>query len=370
MQAGAAPIWKDLDVNQDQTAELAELIKYYRSRGVGDITVATARVTAASILHTTLMHRIDADHDGRLSERELDNLHASLSDLDDNEDGLIGPGELASEVERYPGVTGTMLVEHLPVPGSTTTRDGLFIGGSPTAANVAKSGEISVDAADDHDARRWQFSLRLGTIWNVRCDRGRLGEQSELAMKNAKSWLQQLDRDRNGIVTFVEVPAAETTQFRDWLHMADRNGDGNLALTERQEWLDLQCSFARAHTLLTVLDFGRGLFEFIDADHDGGLSDGECRSARARLDGADCLVDGVLTEAQLPRCLLAIIGNGHPRSALLSAGSTGPAWFRAMDRNADGAVTRGEFLGTHASFHHLDQNADETLTSDEAGAAR
>lgn len=371
MQAGAAPLWNDLAVDKNRTVVIAELSNYYRDRGVGDVTVATARVTSAQILHASLMRRLDADDNGRLVERELSNVFASLAALDDNEDGLIGPGELASEVDHYPGVTGTILVDRLPASGASVAREGLFVGESSAFGDVLeRDDEIIVDIANDQDADRWHIHSKSGMVWHVRCDKGRLGEQVELALENVESWLQRLDRDRNGIVTAVEVPAAEATRYRDWLNMADRNDDGSLDLDEGRAWLDVQRTVASAHTLLTVLDFGRGLFESLDANHDGGLSSGECRDALPRLREAACITDGALNEAQLPRCLLAIVGNGHPKSPLLSAGNSGPAWFRAMDRNSDGAVSRGEFLGTRASFHRLDQNGDEALTTDEVLAAQ
>ena len=50
--------------------------------------------------------------------------------------------------------------------------------------------------------------------------------------------------------------------------------------------------------------------------------------------------------------------------------AAGPAWFRRMDRNRDGGVSRREFLGTREQFERLDQATATALVSPvEADAA-
>ena len=46
----------------------------------------------------------------------------------------------------------------------------------------------------------------------------------------------------------------------------------------------------------------------------------------------------------------------------------GPAWFTKMDRNGDGDVSRGEFLGSKDDFDKLDANKDGLIGLDEAQA--
>jgi hypothetical protein len=46
----------------------------------------------------------------------------------------------------------------------------------------------------------------------------------------------------------------------------------------------------------------------------------------------------------------------------------GPLWFRKMDRNADGDVSRSEFLGGAADFAMLDANGDALIALEEAEA--
>src|SRR5262249_21353145 len=77
-----------------------------------------------------------------------------------------------------------------------------------------------------------------------------------------------------------------------WLvPIADRDGDGKLDRKELDAWFDLQAQIARGQVLVTVLD-GGGLFELIDANHDGALSVRELRGAWDRLKEAGCVTDG------------------------------------------------------------------------------
>ncbi|HLW67161.1 MAG TPA: hypothetical protein VKS79_17745, partial [Gemmataceae bacterium] len=46
----------------------------------------------------------------------------------------------------------------------------------------------------------------------------------------------------------------------------------------------------------------------------------------------------------------------------------GPLWFRMMDRNGDGYVSRREFLGSKEEFDRIDTNHDELISPEEAEA--
>ena len=43
-----------------------------------------------------------------------------------------------------------------------------------------------------------------------------------------------------------------------------------------------------------------------------------------------------------------------------------PVWFRKMDRNGDGDVSRAEFLGTEEEFRKLDEDGDGLISAEEA----
>ena len=120
--------------------------------------------------------------------------------------------------------------------------------------------------------------------------------------------------------------------------------------------------------VLTILDHGRGLFELLDADRDGVLSVRELRSAWRRLAAAGCLQEGALDRSLLPRQLRCVVSRGRP-SGGRTPPTRGPAWFRAMDRNGDGDVSRREFLGSDEEFRRLDADGDGLISAEEAERA-
>jgi Ca2+-binding EF-hand superfamily protein len=46
----------------------------------------------------------------------------------------------------------------------------------------------------------------------------------------------------------------------------------------------------------------------------------------------------------------------------------GPMWFRKMDRNGDGDVSRSEFIGTREAFDRIDTDHDGLISLEEAEA--
>jgi len=164
-----------------------------------------------------------------------------------------------------------------------------------------------------------------------------------------------------------------------YFRLADRNGDNKLTGKEIRAFVELQKKLVIRSTVLTIVDRGANLFEFLDADHDRRLSRRELMTAWDRLapwvkPGADSFDIN-----DLPHQYQIILSHGELRSPDEDPGSgkviraanrlRGPLWFRKMDRNADGDVSRQEFLGTPEQFRLIDKDGDGLIDLKEAEQA-
>ena len=158
--------------------------------------------------------------------------------------------------------------------------------------------------------------------------------------------------------------------------LADRNGATNY----HKEFLDfLMIAAPELHVTLTVVDRGALLLDFLDADHDRRISRRELLTLADRLAPWCDQKDGSLDRQNVPNQYQIIVSHGVLRSPDGDPGSgsiirpdsrlRGPLWFRKMDRNADGDVSRAEFLGTEAQYRKLDRNGDGLIDLEEAQAA-
>ena len=94
--------------------------------------------------------------------------------------------------------------------------------------------------------------------------------------------------------------------------------------------------------------------------------------------------DGMISRIEIPRVFSGDVPHGagggaaairqlpdrpHSwRSHPNREGPRGPEWFRKMDRNGDGDVSRREFLGTDAQFREIDTDGDGLISVEEAEA--
>src|SRR5262249_27258047 len=110
------------------------------------------------------------------------------------------------------------------------------------------------------------------------------------------------------------------------------------------------------------------------------------RNAAKLIDRLDRDGDGKLAQQEVPRTYRASLRQGPASSPELgiravvvdrSSGMGGPAgpkraagplWFRKMDRNRDGDVSRKEFLGTDEEFKKIDTDGDGLISAAEAEA--
>jgi Ca2+-binding EF-hand superfamily protein len=201
------------------------------------------------------------------------------------------------------------------------------------------------------------------------------------------SLFKSADRDGNGYVDMAESQVF--FGMRNLYQLADEDKDGMLFEKEVTALLDKTEKIARAAAgataSLDVAEVGRGLFGVFDADGDGRLSPRELRQMAKAAEAADRDGDGMLSPADIVRRLRATIRAG---SAVGQSGrpvavpapgmagtpqpaprTEGPVWFRKMDRNRDGDVSRREFLGTSEQFKEIDADGDGLIDRTEAEAA-
>lgn len=171
---------------------------------------------------------------------------------------------------------------------------------------------------------------------------------------------------RAGTVVAADTAVGRDAGLKQLLAVADQNSDEMLTRDEVEQWLQLLSELGRAQILVTVIDYDQGLFELLDADHDGQLGSRELQQAAKRLSDCDVVPNGILDLSRLPRQFQLTVSCGHPRSLTFQPQHSGPVWFRAMDRNGDGEVSRREFLADHTQFERLDVDRDGFISPAES----
>ncbi len=370
---GDAPPFADLDLDADGRVSGDELADGYRRAGLGGVLVGVGKPPSTDRLTDAILKALDANKDGKVEEKEWKGAADALGKLDANGDELVGPGELVDKV-AYPGALGSVLLT-APFPGAKpdATTDALPLVVLPLrTADTHWTTKLPRDVRTAKPAAGWQAKFgakppadtRLmhaaGPVrFELRTAEGKLAVQTAAARKRFEALYAECDADADGTLGAKELAAPKAGPLKQLAAAADRDADGALGGKEFAAWLDLQEQVAKGHVLLTVLDHGAGLFEVLDADRDGALSVRELRAAWDRAgNGFD--------RAKLPRHLLATVSRGHPVSALGKPARPGPDWFRAMDRNGDGDVSRKEFTGPADVFERYDADTDGLLDANEA----
>jgi Ca2+-binding EF-hand superfamily protein len=160
----------------------------------------------------------------------------------------------------------------------------------------------------------------------------------------------------------------------------DANGDGQIVPAELTDFLQKQANVYDNQVVIAIADESQSLFEFLDTRPDGRLSPRELGAAADRLGALDRNHDGKLTLGELrtqirveaevkrpaePRRTMAVV-RPQSQSTIAAPRESGPEWFRRMDRNYDGDVSRREFLGSRKTFDQLDTDHDGLLSPEEA----
>jgi Ca2+-binding EF-hand superfamily protein len=225
-----------------------------------------------------------------------------------------------------------------------------------------------------------------------------------LRLQAAGSIFDWTIRDRQSLVNFTEIKAFYLAAFQAAVgqsaalelkqvdddanlsilepifSLADRNGDGKLTAAELEAFLKLIGEGASCQTIITISDRGRNLFDHLDTNGNGRLEYDELRRAAELLgEGQSWSRDDIPARFAVtigPRSdggtfgpVKLTVRSKRSTAVQTPTGLRGPRWFRAMDRNGDGYLSPGEFLGPPELFRLIDSNGDGLISPEEAEKA-
>ncbi len=328
-----------------------DVVRYYRKNGVGHLQSGSGMLPHSDALADALINALDDDESGTLSRHELSIAESSLQKLDTNDDELISATEFLPN-QTYPGCAATTPID--------------------VSANALKNGDENkshcvwnvIVAETIHDETTTGSELARPT-WEAWSVTGELaGSFDEFTRRINEAEVNS----PKGESMMIEVRDKERGERNDdfaWLvPMVDRDFSGSVSPDEISRWLSLQRKIVDGQLLISVLS-GGGLFELLDQNHDAGLSARELRNAWGVLESSSC-TNGIHFEREklLHRNLL-IASRGYP-TKIRKANPYKIEWFRLMDRNSDGDVSRREFTESTEHFVKLDQDHDGLISSTEA----
>ena len=221
-----------------------------------------------------------------------------------------------------------------------------------------------------------QTNINLGTTM-LNVSRGPAND-SITAESLLKPQFQAADRDANGYLEKSEADQAYL--YGVMFENLDRDKNGKVYLDEAVEYFKILFEATRNRTVVTISEQGRTLFEILDVDRDRRLSYRELQNAAEKLTIWDQNQDGQLSENEIPLQYQLTVSRGNfpvlmsvtvdgSTTAAPAESRVGPVWFRRMDKNRDGEVSKREFLGPLNQFDKLDTDHNGYLTSVEASAA-
>jgi hypothetical protein len=292
---------------------------------------------------------LDKDNDGGFSREEIAQAEAMLKKTDVDSNDVVELNEIRRVEEHAPfapPVTGYPLVVVLDANTNWAALE----------ANMAKiyggrskdARSLSTRAADVTLEVRFGASGKDSAGISVLTVGPELSASTSAVTATGDVVTLELDGDyvefSAGQGGSTEESDAATTQIavgavfdgNPLLRIVDRDNDGRLTRRERQELA--------------------GLFASLDRDHDGSVSNAEVPiPIRFALTLGPHVHELLSTPTPAARAM-----NTRP------AAPTAPAWFTSMDKNNDGDLSRGEFLGTTEQFKQLDTNGDGLLSVAEA----
>ncbi|HUY91463.1 MAG TPA: hypothetical protein VMV10_22175 [Pirellulales bacterium] len=315
-----------------------------------------------------IIERYDHDRDGSLaaaaSGREIAFPEAQTAQFDRDGDGRLTADELLAFARGGPGVELTAMIGK-----------GLYVSPSQRKKLV----QIHASAGKGVEAKLSRNGAFKLTLSDASLDLY-LSQSDPAQTADNGPTLQNFDADNNGYLDAAEL--AGNAELAAAFAAIDADGDGKIFGAEFNAYAQRQARAASSRLLLEVADGGQQLLNVLDSAADNVLSVRELRGAAAALDKADSNGDGRLAGSEIPQRLAIELSRNTPAGAQAAGvrpiaddperreAAAGPAWFRKLDRNRDGDLSRREFVGPVEVFERLDADGDGLVSAAEAEQAQ
>ena len=300
----------------------------------------------------------DGQKSGGLSEGEIPATWESISGFDADSDGELSFAELktALSVDDYP----VEISIQLPTFGrAKVTQAGVKVTGLPSSRLSVNLGHQLVEFV----AKKWSSDVS-NSISFYKID------------------FLRKDRDKNSYLDANEFASMNIPGAT--FGACDLDNDGKVFVKEMESFLAENVALSRSRLVMKIENDRRSLFQVLDLNLDRRLSQREFIDGYREMLKHDGNGDGRLSPKEMESRYKVTIelartslfematnqmASANATSPRLEQSTEGPEWFRRMDVNRDGDVSRREFLGPASQFDELDENGDGFLASSEADAA-
>jgi Ca2+-binding EF-hand superfamily protein len=377
-----------LDTNEDELISAEELLPgsrfgFFGSEKAGKdkpapLLALVHRDEPAAKQAAPLLARYDKDKKGKLRRADIALDEATFVALDVDKDGGLDANELAKWLAQ-----SADLELHVPLREPRVPLDLLdqprfapdLDGDLPI--EVRKNAGLLSPAASLSDKRGSGLTLKSECSFiEFQAERS---SQWSLGRRRYE-FLQKFQAAQRGEGFVAKKAALRNRELGSLFACLDRNGDGKITEEEFGAFFDLLTDVNRCFTVVMLNERGPCLFELLDANRDKHLGARELADAWKNLATWDVDKDGAISKQEVPRLFQVTLSCGRPARLgaidgvegsldLAEKEHAGPLWFRTMDVNGDGDISRREWLGSEEDFRRIDTDGNGLIDAQEAARA-